>query len=124
MEWFLVGTGGILGALLRYQISKWMTNAFEMKFPYPTLVINVSGSFLLGWFTKSLGGLFPSLGPAPFLLLGTGLCGAYTTFSTFSYETLALLREKRTLSALSYILFSFVFGFAFSGLGLYGFMGR
>lgn len=101
-----------------------MTNAFEMKFPYPTLVINVSGSFLLGWFTKSLGGLFPGLGPAPFLLLGTGLCGAYTTFSTFSYESLALLREKRTLSALSYILFSFVFGFAFSGLGLYGFMGH
>ncbi len=91
-----------------------------MKFPYPTLIINVTGSLLLGWLTRSLGGLFPNLGPAPFLLLGTGLCGAYTTFSTFSYESLALFREKRVLTGLGYIIFSFIFGFAFSGLGLYG----
>jgi fluoride exporter len=122
LEWLLVGTGGIIGALLRYQISKWMTNTFRMDFPYPTLLINVSGSFLLGWFTKSLGAFFPGLGPAPFLLLGTGLCGAYTTFSTFSYEFLALLREKRTIAAFGYVLISFIFGFAFSGLGLYGMM--
>ncbi len=121
MEWLLVGTGGIIGALLRFQISKWMTRAFVMDFPYPTLFINISGSFLLGWFTKSLGNLFPSFGVFPYLLLGTGVCGAYTTFSTFSYETLTLFRERKQLSALLYVAFSFTFCLAAAGIGLYGF---
>ncbi len=116
----LVGLGGGVGSLLRYQISKWLTKAYRMDFPYATLFINLSGSFLLGWFTKSLGTWFPSLGPAPFLLLGTGVCGAYTTFSTFSYETLMLVREKRVIAALTYVLLSCIVGFALAGIGLYG----
>jgi len=121
VAWLLVGIGGGVGALLRYQVTKWINKATpHIPFPLATLFINVSGSFLLGWFTRSLGLYFPNLGPAPMFLLGTGVCGAYTTFSTFSYETTTLLREQRFSAAALYIGLSCVLGFAACALGLFG----
>ncbi|WDM03054.1 fluoride efflux transporter CrcB [Alicyclobacillus cycloheptanicus] len=117
----LVGTGGILGALFRYQLSKWIGERLIVSFPVATLFINVTGSFLLGLFTRSLAGWLPQFGPSPMLLFGVGLCGAYTTFSTFSYEFIILLRERRYAAALLYLASSFVFCIAAGGLGLYGF---
>ncbi|MCL6548429.1 MAG: fluoride efflux transporter CrcB [Alicyclobacillus sp.] len=120
MAFLWVGLGGIAGALLRYQLSKWIGERWVVSFPVATLFINVSGSFLLGLFTVSLGRWFPGFGFEAALLLGTGLCGAYTTFSTFSYETIILLREGRVTAALVYVACTFVFGFAAAAVGLYG----
>lgn len=121
MTWLLVGIGGAIGALLRYQVTRWLNNATPtLAFPLATLVINVTGSFLLGWFTRSLGVYFPNFGPDSMFLLGTGFCGGYTTFSTFSYETIMLIREHRLTAAGIYVILSCVLGFAASALGLYG----
>lgn len=120
MDWLLVGTGGIIGALLRFQLSKWMNEKWVMTFPYPTLLINLTGALLLGWLTRSMASYFPAWKDAPMLFLGTGLCGAYTTFSTFSYETLTMMRENRFRSAFIYIVSSCVFGLVLSAIGLFG----
>ncbi|MCF8563291.1 fluoride efflux transporter CrcB [Alicyclobacillus tolerans] len=123
MAYVWVGLGGTIGALLRYQLSKWIGERIVVSFPLATLIINVTGAFLLGFFTRSLGHIFPHLGSAPMLLLGTGLCGAYTTFSTFSYELVILLRESRYAAAGFYLAASLVFGLAAAGVGLYGLPG-
>ncbi|WP_067930952.1 fluoride efflux transporter CrcB [Alicyclobacillus kakegawensis] len=121
MPFFWVGIGGVVGALLRYQLSRWVSERLVVSFPLATLVINVSGSFLLGWLTRCLGVWLPSgLAPTAMLLLGTGLCGAYTTFSTFCYESVILLRERRLQAAAVYILTSLFVGLAASAVGLFG----
>lgn len=83
----LVGTGGVLGALARHLVSEAVeTNTLD------TLVVNVLGSFLLGAFVSA-----PVDGPL-LLLAGTGFCGAFTTFSTFAFETVRAFErgERRT----------------------------
>lgn len=120
MTWLLVGSGGVIGALLRYQISKWMSERVFVSFPMATLLINVSGSFLLGVFTMHLGLWFPDWQPGAILLLGTGVCGAFTTFSTFTYEFTILAREGRYRTALVYAVLSIVLGFVAAALGMYG----
>ncbi|MFB5190008.1 fluoride efflux transporter CrcB [Alicyclobacillus fastidiosus] len=124
MNWLLVGIGGIIGALLRFQVTRVVNSRFDVSFPYATLLINVTGSFLLGWFTRDLNAYFPALGSAPMLLLGVGVCGAYTTFSTFSYEAVTLFREGREFTALLYVVASCLFGFAACAVGLYGLPAR
>lgn len=121
MEVLLVGTGGVIGALLRYLITKWISEKSSTSFPYATVIINVTGSFLLGLFTRTVGIWFPDAAMPIMLFLGTGVCGAYTTYSTFSYECVVLWRERRTKAALMYVLCTMVFGFAAAAAGLYGF---
>jgi CrcB protein len=120
VNWLLIGIGGMIGAVLRYQVSRFVNRHVDIAFPYPTLFVNLTGAFLLGWFTRDLHTYFPTLGSAPFLLLGVGLCGAYTTFSTFSYEAVMMFREHREWTALFYVVLSCVGGFALSAIGLYG----
>jgi CrcB protein len=114
-----VGAGGILGALLRYQISKWVGERWVVSFPLATLFINVSGSFLLGWLTAHAGWWSPAFRVPATLFLGVGFCGAYTTFSTFCYETVVLLREGRIKAAVVYIFASALMGTAAAAVGLF-----
>ncbi|MCL6515960.1 fluoride efflux transporter CrcB [Alicyclobacillus sp.] len=114
-----VGLGGIAGALLRYQLSKWIAERWVVSFPLATLLINVSGSFVLGLVTRQATAWFPGHAQAAVLLLGTGLCGAYTTFSTFSYEFTMLWREGRTQAALWYLAASCVLGLLAAWVGLH-----
>ncbi|WP_029420869.1 fluoride efflux transporter CrcB [Alicyclobacillus macrosporangiidus] len=114
-----VGIGGVAGALLRYQLSKWIGQRWLVSFPFATLLINVSGSFLLGVITRQASVWFPTHEQAVVLLLGTGMCGAYTTFSTFSYEFTMLMREGRTQDALVYLAASGVLGLAAAFAGLH-----
>ncbi len=88
-----VALGGAFGAMSRYLVSGWVARlTHESAFPYGTLVVNVTGSFLLG-LMMGLGGegrlLLP---PAVRVVVGIGFLGAFTTFSTFSYETVEALR--------------------------------
>lgn len=121
MDWLLVSMGGVTGSLLRFQVGKWSTRRIKHNFPFSTLVINVTGSFILGWLTHYLGILFPAHEHSLSLLLGTGFCGAYTTFSTFSYETISLLLRQRVGVAFLYVAASLVLGLSAAWLGLFGF---
>jgi CrcB protein len=104
---------GALGALTRYAIGQAVG---VRSFPWATLGINVTGSYALALvLTVALRRHWPEHVTIP---LGTGFLGAYTTFSTFSYESMTLLRTDRTGTALAYVACSVVFGVAGAALGL------
>jgi CrcB protein len=83
--------GGALGAPLRYLVDAFVQERTPGVFPWGTFVVNVTGSLVLG----VVAGLarYHGLGDVPVAVVGIGLCGGYTTFSTFSYETLELIEE-------------------------------
>ncbi len=87
----LVALGGSIGAVLRYLLSIFMIQLFGSSFPFGTLLVNLLGSFLMG-VVYALGQL-SHVSPEIKELVGIGLLGALTTFSTFSNETLLLLQE-------------------------------
>lgn len=112
-----VATGGALGAMARYWVSGWLNNA-EHRFPLGTLGVNVFGSFLMGvCFVLILerARVSPEFRP----LLMVGFLGAFTTFSTFSLETVAMIGEGHIMSALIYILLSVLLCIAALGAGLW-----
>ncbi|HEX4865820.1 MAG TPA: fluoride efflux transporter CrcB [Acidimicrobiales bacterium] len=87
-EWLLVGAAGAVGAPLRYLVDTLVSARGAGEFPFGTMTVNLSGSFALGVLTGLV--LYHGVGTAPNLVAGTGVLGAYTTFSTFSLETLSL----------------------------------
>ncbi len=94
----LVGTGGFCGAVCRYLVAGWAAERFGGLFPFGTLLVNILGSFLLALFiTLSVERLL--LTPAWRLFLAIGFLGAFTTFSTFAWETDSLIRDAEWLSA-------------------------
>jgi len=88
----VVGLGGFVGAVARYLVGGWVQRLLPAAFPYGTLAVNVIGSLLLGAVFE-LGTARGALDPQLRLMLGVGVLGAFTTFSTFSLETLNLVRE-------------------------------
>lgn len=89
----LIAVGSAAGGNLRYWLGRWIDeHAQWLGMPWGTFVINVTGSFLLGFFAVWLSRLAPGSREL-YLLLGTGFCGGYTTFSTFEWETLELVRR-------------------------------
>jgi CrcB protein len=100
----LVALGAAIGAPLRFLTDRFMQARFGAAFPWGTLAVNVAGSLVLGLVL----GLPLSAGTAA--LLGTGFCGALTTYSTFSWEILALARRREILAAGGYALLSITAG--------------
>ncbi len=94
---FLIGAGGFMGAISRYLISRYLSN-FMASFPLGTLVVNVSGSFLLGFIMYSVA--YGKTIPTDIRdLMTIGFIGAFTTMSTFSYETVRLAELNEFLFA-------------------------
>ena len=93
----LVALGGSIGAVFRYLISIFMIQVFGSSFPFGTLLVNVLGSFLMGVIYAL--GQMSHISPELKALIGIGLLGALTTFSTFSNETLLLMQEGDWLKA-------------------------
>lgn len=89
----LVGLGGVLGANARYLLTVWAANRYGVDFPYGTFLINVSGSLGIGLGITLLAVQVGDLPEARHLLIA-GFFGAYTTFSTFTFESVALLRRR------------------------------
>jgi CrcB protein len=112
----LVGIGGFAGAVARYGLSLLVATFWARPFPLGTFLINVSGSFALGLFVAYAAGRI-DLDPAWRLLVATGFLGAYTTFSTFEYETERLAAGGATWWALANVVFSVVAGFVAVRLG-------
>ena len=97
-----VGIGGFFGAVVRYGINTWLTTRWGTVFPYGTLFVNVSGSFVLCLIIAMLSRNFDMM-PALRLALTVGFLGSYTTFSTFSADALLLLENGYTLRGLAYV---------------------
>jgi CrcB protein len=112
----LIAVGGMLGALSRYALSKWIYQAVNDLFPWGTLAINLSGSLLIGIFFE----LFDqSVIPSDLRSLITiGFLGAYTTFSTYSLETVNLLREGEIRLCLTNVVLSNVLGLMLVIMGM------
>ncbi|GAQ68009.1 fluoride efflux transporter CrcB [Streptomyces scabiei] len=91
MNWVLVIVGGMVGAPLRYLTDRAVQARHATGFPWGTFAVNVAGSLVLGTLTGAVAA--GAVGSHLQLLLGTGLCGALTTYSTFSYETLRLAQD-------------------------------
>lgn len=109
---FMLIIGGALGTCLRYWISKWFnTQPWGQSFPYGTFVVNVSGCFILGFVAVVI---LERLAPEYqnwYLLIGTGFCGGFTTFSTFEWETFKLVRDGSYWYAMANIFGSVIVGF-------------
>ena len=105
----LVGLGGGVGSILRFLCQKWINESYQNTFPLGTFLVNISGCFLIGIF-YALGERSNILSPQVRFLLITGLCGGYTTFSTFAFENFSLLRIGDMSTLLLYSLGSLVAG--------------
>jgi len=108
----LLAVGGTLGVYARYFMSLWIGSpGWTRGFPLSTFVINVSGSFLLGAAAILIRERLPPAYGYLYLLVGTGFCGGYTTFSTFEYETFQLTSLGSWGQALANVLGSVAAGF-------------
>ncbi len=98
--YLLVAVGGALGSVARYAVSGLVATGFGETFPWGTLVVNIVGSFVIGFFatlTAPDGRVFVGAGTRQFVM--TGLCGGFTTFSSFSLNTLNLIQDGEWLYA-------------------------
>ena len=116
MLWY-IAIGSALGGVCRYLVGGLVQRGVGAGFPAGTLVVNVTGSFLLGVLLR-YGLETPTLTPEWRALLTIGLCGGYTTFSTFSYETVALLEDGQWARAAAYVSASLVLSLGATLLGL------
>lgn len=111
----LVGIGGMFGAISRFLLSKWVISKTTEIFPFATWLINISGSFIIGLLAVFyLNELVPEW---VWLLFGLGYLGAYTTFSTFGYETILMLNENKSKTAFFYVTSSVILGVLFAWIG-------
>jgi CrcB protein len=105
----VISIGGILGANARYLVATWAAQRLGASFPYGTFIINISGAFVLGLFMAFLQDR--AFVHANYrLFFATGFCGAYTTFSTLTYESLRLIQDGSFLVAFTNLFGSLAIG--------------
>ncbi|WP_420263674.1 fluoride efflux transporter CrcB [Candidatus Magnetominusculus dajiuhuensis] len=109
-DYLLIGIGGAVGAIARYALALWITGKWGRVFPLGTFVINISGSFLIG-FVMSILAARNIIDPQWRLLIVVGFLGGYTTFSAFEFETGTLLKQGESLAAMLYVALSVIVGF-------------
>jgi fluoride exporter len=112
-----IGVGGVIGALLRWRLGEWSAERWPVSFPWGTLLINISGSFILGLYVTFVSRRHTG-GPYTRLLVATGILGAYTTFSTFVYETVRLLQHGEVATGITYLVASLAGGLAACAIGV------
>jgi CrcB protein len=110
MPYLLVGVGGFIGANARFIVARVVGAVFETRFPLGTFVVNISGSFLLGILGTIIAQRVMPSSESLRLALGIGFLGAYTTFSTFEYETHALFEDGSWFTATTNMVASLFVG--------------
>lgn len=98
LNYIVISIGAAIGGVFRYGLASFIQKRVESFFPYGTLIVNITGSFILGFIMYYLDEK-EFLSPQMRLFLTVGLCGGFTTFSTFSYETLNLIKNSQFLLA-------------------------
>jgi CrcB protein len=118
LDALLVGGGGFFGANARYFLAKAIADRYGTTFPYGTLVINVTGSLIIGalltYLTNRAG-----ISPNYRLLFVVGFLGAYTTFSTYTYDSLTLIQDNDWPRALLYLCSTVVLGMIAVTVGMW-----
>ena len=114
----IVFLGGGLGSVVRFALGKWVNALHSHHFPFGTLVVNIVACFVLG-LVVGLADHRQVLSATSRLFWAVGFCGGFSTFSTFSAETITLLQNGFHLSSLLYILFSLVFCIAATYAGMF-----
>lgn len=116
INYLIIGVGGFLGAIARYAIGVWIGQKWGRIFPFGTFFINVSGSFFIGLLMSLFTERF-MVNPQWRLFLVVGFLGAYTTFSTFEYETGRLIKDGEWLIATMNVVLSVFVGFVALKIG-------
>jgi fluoride exporter len=117
-NYVLVFVGGGLGAAARYWLTGWVPGKIESDLPLGTLAVNILGCFLIGLFMSAFEERFLSQ-PSLRVFLTIGILGGFTTFSTFSFETMALLRDGEVLFATLNIFVSIATCIGGTAMGMY-----
>jgi len=113
---WMVAIGGAIGSASRYLVTLAVQSRVDSGFPAGTLLVNVTGAFLLGLIMRYSVQSF-AISPEMRLLLTTGLCGGYTTFSTFSYESARMIEDGEWRTPLLYMVLSVILSLAAMFLG-------
>jgi CrcB protein len=113
VTWLWVALGAAVGAPARYLTDRWVQSRHDSVFPWGTLTVNVVASLVVG----VLAGAANAVSPALALLVGTGFCGALSTYSTFSYETLRLVENRERFLAVASVVVALLAGFGAVALG-------
>jgi CrcB protein len=116
LAWAAFVVAGAVGAPARYLLDNAVAQRVEGAFPWGTFVVNVTGSFLVGFLTGL--GLSHAFPKTPRVVLGVGFCGTYTTFSTFTFETVRLLEEGAVGEALRNAAGTLLAGLSAAAAGL------
>lgn len=116
-KWFYLIGGGVLGTLARFVLVGVINQKIATGFPYGTLVVNLMGCFLVGFFDTICHEKFFG-SPVLRIFLMAGFCGAFTTFSAFMLETGNLIRDGETLRAFLNVIISVILGFVVFKLGV------
>lgn len=114
----LVGAGGAAGSMLRYAVGYLMNKYVQHPFPWATFVINVIGSLIIG-ILFGLVGRNQWLQQTGMLLLASGFCGGFTTFSTFALENADLMQKGQSFIAFTYMALSVIIGLALCRVGIW-----
>ncbi len=117
-RFLLISAGAVIGANARYWLGIWCAENWGTAFPYGTLLINLTGSFVLGFFMTLATERF-LWDPRWRFLVGIGFLGAYTTFSTYTYESYSLLARGQWAAGLFNLLGSSILGLLGVGLGVF-----
>ncbi len=118
MQFLWVGLGGFLGANARYLVALWAAGRYGVNFPYGTLIANVVGCFCIGFFL-TLTTEWLTVPTEIRLFVAVGFLGGFTTFSSFSFETFALVEQNRWGTAILNLFADIILGFIGVILGIY-----
>lgn len=112
-----IAIGGAIGACLRFAVGEWTLHLFGRAFPFGTLLVNILGSFVIGLLYGLL--ITEQIAPNPWrIFIGIGVLGAFTTFSTFSMDTVLLLQQGDWLKAIANVVLNLVLCLTLAWLGL------
>ena len=117
INYMAVGGAGCLGAMLRYFVATVCARFFGTAFPIGTFIINIGGSFFLGWFLSLVGDRMP-VSDTTRLAIAVGFTGAFTTFSTLMYESSSLLEDGAGMKAMLNLVGSLLVGLMAERLGM------